>query len=49
MVRIVWTKASVNDLEKIYDYIAEDSIRYATITTNKIYERVQIISDKPYI
>ena len=49
MVRIVWTKASVNDLEEIYDYIAKDSIRYAVITTNKIYERVQLIKGKPFI
>jgi plasmid stabilization system protein ParE len=32
MVKIVWTELSINDLREIYDYIAEDSVRYADIT-----------------
>ena len=49
MVKIVWTKASIEDLKELFDYIAEDSIRYASITVNKIYQKIQIISDKPFI
>ena len=49
MVKIVWTELSTIDLKEIFDYIADDSIRYATITTNKIYNRVQPIADNPYI
>ena len=49
MVKIVWTELSTIDLKEIFDYIANDSIRYATITTNKIYNRVQPIADNPYI
>jgi toxin ParE1/3/4 len=49
MVKIVWTELSITDLKEIFDYIADDSIRYATITANKIYNRVQPISDNPYI
>ncbi|MDA3928148.1 MAG: type II toxin-antitoxin system RelE/ParE family toxin [Prolixibacteraceae bacterium] len=48
MVKIVWTELSLFDLKEIYDYIAANSQRYATITTNKIYQRVQIIADNPY-
>ncbi len=49
MVKITWTEASIEDLKEIFDYIADDSIRYATITTNKIYQVAQVISDKPQI
>jgi toxin ParE1/3/4 len=47
MVKIVWTEISIKDLKEIFDYIAEDSIRYATITVNKIYHRAQDIIDNP--
>jgi plasmid stabilization system protein ParE len=40
MVKIVWTELSISDLKEIFDYIAEDSIRYASITATKIYQRV---------
>ena len=47
MVRINWTKLSVDDLREIYDYIAEDSVRYADITINKIYNKTQILKNHP--
>jgi len=40
---------SIADLKEIFDFIAEDSIRYATITSNTIYQRVQPIMDNPLI
>ena len=49
MVKIVWTELSISDLKEIFDYIADDSIRYASITANKIYQSVQPIIDNPYI
>jgi len=49
MVKIVWTEISILDLKEIFDYIAEDSDRYATLTTNKIYQRVQVITDNPFL
>jgi len=48
MVKIVWTELSLFDLKEIFDYIAANSHRYATITTNKIYQRVQVTADNPY-
>ncbi|MDP2889212.1 MAG: type II toxin-antitoxin system RelE/ParE family toxin [Bacteroidota bacterium] len=48
MVKIVWTELSLLDLKEIFDYIAANSFRYATITTDKIYQRVQIIADNPF-
>jgi plasmid stabilization system protein ParE len=49
MVKIVWTEISILDLKEIFDFIAEDSVRYATITTNKIYQSVQMITGNPYL
>ena len=48
MVKIVWTELSIVDLKEIFDYISEDSIRYANLTINKIYRGVQVISVNPY-
>jgi len=47
MVKIRWTELSVDDLKTIRDYIAQDSVRYASITINRIYDRAQILSRQP--
>ena len=47
MVKIKWTELSVDDLKSIRDYIAQDSVRYASITINRIYNRAQILSNQP--
>lgn len=49
MVKLVWTELSTQDLKEIFDYIARDSVRYASITVNKIYNRAQDIIANPYI
>ena len=49
MVKLVWTELSTEDLKGIFDYIAMDSVRYASITVNKIYNRAQDIIDNPYV
>ncbi len=49
MVKVIWTELSRDDLQEIFDYIAEDSKRYASITVNKIYNRAQDIIDNPYV
>ncbi len=49
MVKLVWTELSTEDLKEIFDYIAKDSARYASITISKIYNRAQDIIDNPYI
>ncbi|MCK9414202.1 MAG: type II toxin-antitoxin system RelE/ParE family toxin [Prolixibacteraceae bacterium] len=48
MVKITWTEVSLDDLKEIFDYISEDSIRYANITVNKIYQGTQVISVNPH-
>ena len=47
MVKIRWTELSLNDLKSIYDFIERDSIRYASITINRIYKRAQILIKQP--
>lgn len=49
MVKLVWTELSTEDLKEIFDYISKDSVRYASITVNKIYNLAQDIIDNPYI
>ena len=49
MVKVVWTEISTDDLKDIYDYIADDSERYASITVNKFYQRVQELKINPYL
>ncbi len=49
MVRLIWTEISTTDLKEIYDYIAENSKKYASITINKIYSKAQKIPDNPYL
>ncbi len=48
MVKLIWTELSTEDLRQIFDYIAKDSTRYASITVNKIYSRAQDIIENPY-
>jgi toxin ParE1/3/4 len=49
MVKLIWTELSTEDLKEIFDYIAKDSVRYASITLNKIYNREQDIIYNPYV
>ena len=37
MVEISWTELAVQDLHDIFDFIAEDSEKFASLTVNKIY------------
>jgi len=48
MVNLNWTELSINDLKEIFEYISEDSIRYADLTVRKIYHSAQVISVNPY-
>jgi addiction module RelE/StbE family toxin len=43
MVRINWTPRSIDDLNSIAEFIAEDSIKYAKIQVNRIRNSTKII------
>lgn len=47
MVKIKWTKLSVDDLGSIKDYIAQDSKKYAIITIRKFQKRAQDLKSFP--
>jgi toxin ParE1/3/4 len=49
MVKINWTELSISYLKSIYDYISQDSKRYASLTINKIYNRAQLLIEQPQI
>lgn len=47
MVKIIWTKRALTDLEDIAEYIAKDSIRYANITVGGIVQDAERLKDNP--
>ena len=47
MAEIVWTESALNDLDDIGDYIAKDSIRYAELTVEKLFESPDILETHP--
>lgn len=49
MVKVVWTKRSLTDLDDIAEYIAKDSPKYAKITLEKIIKEVVRIEQNAYI
>lgn len=49
MVKVVWTESSLADLKEIFDHIADDSIRYASITVSRLYQRAQPIAINPFL
>ena len=38
MVKIIWTQRSLTDLKSIAEYISQDSIKYATLTIERIID-----------
>lgn len=47
MVKIIWSNKAINDLNQIYDYIAKDSVLYASRTIKKLYSRINILYSYP--
>ena len=48
MVQVNWTDSALEDLNDIGDFIAKDSLRYAEITVNRLFESVDILEGQPY-
>ena len=38
MVKIIWTQRSLTDLKSIAGYISQDSIKYASLTIERIID-----------
>lgn len=49
MVTINWTVQAVNDLKSIYEFIANNSKRYADIQINLILKSVELIKENNQI
>ena len=49
MARVKWTNVALNDLRAIYDYVAQDSPKYADRLMDKIVERVDVLKQHPKI
>lgn len=49
MVKVVWTDAAIMDLDDIGHYIAKDSLRYAQLTVERLFNSVDILEQNPRI
>jgi addiction module RelE/StbE family toxin len=49
MVKVVWSKRALKDLEEIGDYISNDSFQYARLTLSKLIDTDKLISENPEI
>jgi toxin ParE1/3/4 len=47
MVEIKWTQQSIEDINNIADYIAKDSVKFANLQVERIFERVEILKITP--
>ena len=47
MVKINWLESARNDLKEIHEYIALDSLRYADLQIERIFERIEILKIQP--
>ncbi|MBI1184142.1 hypothetical protein GC194_07715 [bacterium] len=43
MVKVVWTDAAIRDLDDIGNYIAKDSLRYAQLTVERLFNSVDVL------
>jgi addiction module RelE/StbE family toxin len=47
MAQVIWTESALINLDEIGDYISKDSIRYAELTVNKLFESPNILEANP--
>jgi len=47
MAEIVWSEPALNDLEEIANYIALDKLSAAQRLVQKVFDRVDLLSDSP--
>jgi toxin ParE1/3/4 len=49
MAKVVWTLRALNDLEDIGNYISKDSIIYAKLTVEKLFDSGSLIAKNPLL
>ena len=49
MVKIIWTQRTLTDLKSIAEYISKDSLRYASLTIERIINVTLLLETNPRI
>ena len=49
MVEVIFTEQSLSDIDEIARYIANDSVYYASLQVEKIFNRTDLLSDFPLL
>ena len=49
MVKIIWTKRSLTDLKSIAEFISKDSVKYASLTLERIIDVTKYLGNNPRI
>ena len=49
MVKIIWTQRSLTDLKSIAEYISQDSIKYASLTIERLINVTLYLETNPRI
>lgn len=47
MVKVSWTEQTLDDVESIADFISKDSLKYAQLFVDKIFNSVEVLIDFP--
>jgi len=47
MVKVVWTTSALEDLDNIGKFIGKDSLKYAIITVEELFDSVNILEKHP--
>jgi len=47
MVKVVWTTSALEDLDNIGEFIGKDSLKYAIITVEELFDSVNILEKHP--
>ena len=48
MDKVIWTDNALQDLNDIGDYISKDSVKYAQLTVNRLFDSVNILEIYPF-
>ncbi len=47
MVEIKWTDQALEDIQNIAEFIAKDSVRYASIQVERFFDTIEILKNQP--
>ncbi len=47
MAEVVWTRPALHDLQRIHDFVAQDSSFYAEQLITRLLDRVQVLAKYP--